>query len=250
MLYEDVRHDVAEGAKQMVLRGLAHMTSGNVSARISSDRFAVTPTGMDHAKLTAEDIVVIDADERVVDGKRKPTSEVPMHLSVYHHRPEVGAVFHTHSDMATTFAVLGEDILAVHYILAFAGRRVRCAPYATYGTRDLAANCLDALGENNAVLLGNHGVLAVGPTLAAALNVAESVEIAAGLYYRARCIGTPNVLSDEEMDRVITAFSTYGQPKEVERPAATVSVGTATRILEDVAAHGHSMAADEIVRTV
>ncbi len=231
MLYEGVRREVAEGARQMVLRGLSHMTSGNVSARAGEGLFAVTPTGMDHASLTPEDIVIVDVDENVVDGFRKPTSEVPMHLSVYKVRPDVGGIFHTHSDMATTFAVLGEDIPAVHYILAFAGKRVRCAPYATYGTRDLAGNALKYLGESNAVLLGNHGVLAVGPTLAVALSVAEAVEITAGFYYRARCVGKPKILSNSEMGRVITAFSTYGQPKE----AAAAVEEEAARVVREVA---------------
>lgn len=211
MRFEQVRREVAEGARQMVLHGLARMTSGNVSARADDGLFAVTPTGMDHATLDPEDIVVVDAAERVVDGSLKPTSELPMHLAVYAHRADVGAIFHTHSDMATTFAVLGEDLPAVHYILGLAGKRVRCAAYATYGTPQLAASCLEALADSNAVLLGNHGVLAVGPDLATALRVAEAVEITAGLYYRARCIGKPNVLGDEEMARVMEAFSTYGQ---------------------------------------
>lgn len=235
MLCEEVRREVAEGARQMVLRGLSHMTSGNVSARAGEGLFAVTPTGMDHASLTAEDIVVIDAAEHVLDGKRKPTSEVPMHLSVYKQRPDVGAIFHTHSDMATTFAVLGEDLPAVHYILAFAGTKVRCAPYATYGSRDLASNALDALGDSNAVLLGNHGVLAVGPTLSVALSVAEAVEITAGFHYRARCIGTPKVLPDEEMARVIAAFSTYGQPKETPAEKSATEE-EADRIIREVTA--------------
>ncbi len=212
MKYQEIRAQVAEGARQMALRGLAHGTSGNVSARTDDGFFAVTPTGMEHDSLRAEDIVVVEAAGEVVEGDRKPTSEVPMHLMTYRNRPEVGAVFHTHSDVATTFAVMGEDIPAVHYVLAFAGKRVRCAPYATYGTADLAENCLEYLGDNNAVLLGNHGVLAVGANLSAALSVAEAVEIVAGYYFRARCIGTAKVLSDAEMDRVIKAFSTYGQP--------------------------------------
>lgn len=97
-------------------------------------------------------------------------------------------------------------------MLAFAGKRVRCAPYATYGTVDLAENCMEYLGESNAVLLANHGVLAVGANLAVALSVAEAVEVVAGYCFRARCIGTPNVLSDAEMERVIKALATYGQP--------------------------------------
>lgn len=209
---EEIRRAVAETARQMSLRGLTHGASGNVSARIGDGVFAVTPTGMPHATQAAADVVLVDGAGNTVDGTRRPTSELPMHLSVYRHRPDVGAVVHTHSDMATTFAVLGENLPAVHYVLGFAGPRVLCAPYATYGTQELGANALEALGDRYAALLGNHGVLAVGPSLGAALTVAESVEVVAGLYWRARCIGSPRVLDDEEMERVMRAFASYGQP--------------------------------------
>jgi L-fuculose-phosphate aldolase len=213
MTEETLRQKVAEVAREMVLRGLAHGTSGNVSARTATGLFAVTPTGMDHASLEPEDIVLIDEGGKVVEGDRKPTSEVPMHLMIYRNRSDAGAVVHTHSDVATTFAVMGEGIPAVHYLLGFAGKTVRCAPYATYGTEDLAENCLEYLGENKAVLLGNHGVLAYGDSLLAALSVADAVETVAGYYFRARCVGAAKVLDDEEMERVMHAFSMYGQPK-------------------------------------
>ena len=135
-----------------------------------------------------------------------------MHLAVYSARPDVGAVVHTHSVFATTFAVLGEELPAVHYALAWAGRRVRVAPYATYGTPAIATGCVATLGEDGAVLLANHGVVAVGPGLDAALEVAEAVEYTAELCWRARALGTPAILPDEEMDRVADAFGSYGQP--------------------------------------
>ncbi len=211
MRSEDVRRAVAETSLAMVDRRLPPGTSGNVSARAGA-LIATPPTGVDHARLRAADIVLVDGRGAVVEGELAPSSEVPMHLAVYAARPEVAAIVHTHSDHATTLAVLGEDLPAVHYTLAFAGRRVRCAPYATYGTEALAGAALDALGEASAVLLGNHGLLAVGPSLAAALNVAEVVEVVAGYYLRARAVGTPRVLDDEEMTRVMEAFKTYGQP--------------------------------------
>ena len=214
MIHEQVRREVAEAARQMVLRGLAHGTSGNVSARIGRDFFAVTPTGTDHASLAVADIVVLDAAGRIVDGRLAPTSEVPMHLGVYAARPDVGAIVHTHSDYATTFSILREPIRAAHYLLAFAGPSVPCAEYATYGTPRLAANAVAALAGSRATLLANHGVLAVGPDLRMALTVAESVEVVAGLYYRARLLGVPHILDDAEMARVAELFRTYGQPAE------------------------------------
>jgi len=216
MINEPARREVAATARLMVQKGLARGTSGNISARIGQDLFAVTPTGTDHLSLGPEDIVVLDSTGCVVEGALRPTSEVPMHLATYRLRPDVAAIVHTHSEYATTFAVLGEGIEAVHYLLAHAGPRVPCAPYATYGTPELAANAVATLGRGGAVLLANHGVLAVGRSLAAALTVAEAVETVAGLAYRARLLGRPNVLSDEEMARVADAFRTYGQPARAQ----------------------------------
>jgi L-fuculose-phosphate aldolase len=181
-----------------------------VSAR-QGELVAVTPTGVDYRRLDRGAVPVVDLDGRAVGGGLLPSSELPLHLAVYRARPDVGAVVHTHSVFATTFAVLGEELPAVHYLLAHAGRRVRLAPYATYGTGELADACVAALGGDGAVLLANHGVVAVGPGLDRALLVADTVEQVAELCWRARCLGTPAVLPDEEMDRVARAFERYGQ---------------------------------------
>lgn len=212
MLYEEIRRAVADTARGMDLRGLAYRTAGNVSARTGDGRFAVTPTALDHTALRPQDITVIDCEGSVVEGEHPPTTEVPMHLAVYGARPDVAAIVHTHSAMATTLAVLGEDLPAIHYVLARAGSRIRCARYATFGSSELAANALEALGTQNATLLANHGVLAVGRTLDQALAVAEAVEVVAGLYVRARSIGSPRVLDEAEMTRVADAIAGHDRP--------------------------------------
>ena len=210
MPLEELRAQVAATARAMSASGLVRMTSGNVSAR-AEGLVAVTPTGVPYGELRPDQVAVVDLDGSVADGDWKPTSELPMHLGVYRGRPEVAAIVHTHSVFATTFAVLGEAVPAVHYILGHAGVRVPVAPYATYGTDALAEHCVAALGEGNAVLLANHGVLAVGSDLPAALEVAEAVEFTAEVCWRARAIGVPKVLDDAEMARVIEAFEGYGQ---------------------------------------
>jgi L-fuculose-phosphate aldolase len=125
-----------------------------------------------------------------------------MHLAVYRRRPDVGAVVHTHSPWATTWAVLGREIPAVHYVIASVGHRVRVAPYATFGSGELAGLAAETLGADNAVLLANHGVLAVGPDLDGALDNAVRVEFLAEVYWKACQIGEPVILPDEEIDRV------------------------------------------------
>jgi len=206
----ELRAAVATAALRLLEAGLVRGTAGNVSAR-AGGLVAVTPTGLDYRRLDHGSIPVVDLDGRVVEGDLAPSSELPLHLAVYRARNDVGAVVHTHSTFATTFAVLGEELPAVHYLLAHAGRRVRLAPYATYGTGELADACVAALATDGAVLLANHGVVAVGPGLDRALLVAEAVEQVAELCWRARCLGTPVVLPDKEMDRVARAFEHYGQ---------------------------------------
>jgi L-fuculose-phosphate aldolase len=213
----EVRAAVATAALRLLEGGLVRGTSGNVSA-LAGDLVAVTPTGVDYRALRPADVAVVDRDGGQVDGELAPSSELPLHLAVYRARADVGAVVHTHSTFATTFAVLGEELPAVHYLLAFAGRRVRVAPYATYGTGALADACAAALGGDGAVLLANHGVVAVGPDLDRALLVADAVEQVAELCWRARCVGTPAVLADAEMDRVAGAFATYGRRPSRRRP--------------------------------
>jgi L-fuculose-phosphate aldolase len=209
-MLEEVRAAVATAALRLLETGLVRGTAGNVSAR-AGGMVAVTPTGVDYRRLDHGSIPVVDLDGRVVEGDLAPSSELPLHLAVYLARPDVGAVVHTHSTFATTFAVLGEELPAVHYLLAHAGRRVRVAPYATYGSGELASACVAALAGDGAVLLANHGVVAVGPGLDRALLAAEAVEHVAELCWRARCLGTPVVLPDAEMDRVARAFERYGQ---------------------------------------
>ena len=168
--------------------------------------------------MTAADVPVLTLDGTPVAGRTRPSSELPMHTAVYHARGDVGAIVHTHSPYASTFACLREEIVAVHYLVGFAGARVPLAPYATYGTEELAENVVHTLGrEFQAVLLANHGLLSVGPTLERAFAVAEEIELVARLQYQARCIGTPVVLDDEEMRRVIARFADYGrQPDQSE----------------------------------
>jgi ribulose-5-phosphate 4-epimerase/fuculose-1-phosphate aldolase len=208
---DELREQVAAAARAMAAAGLVRGTAGNVSAR-SGDLVAVTPTGVTARDLEAAQIPVVDLAGARVAGDWAPTSELPMHLAVYASRPDSAAIVHTHSTFATTFAVLGEEIPAVHYVVGFAGRRVPVAAYGTYGSDEIGANCVAAIGDANAVLLANHGVIALGATPAKALAVAEAVEFTAEVCWRARAVGTPVVLDDAEMDRVIAAFASYGQP--------------------------------------
>ncbi len=192
----------------------ARLTTGSGGNLSCCDRerglVAVTPSGIEYPELRPEEVMVVDMNGAVIEGTRTPSSETPFHLALYRARPDVRAVVHTHSVYATTIACLNWELPAVHYLVGFAGDKVPLAPYATYGTEALARNVVESLGNYNAVLLANHGLVAVGPTLARAFAVAEEIELVAQIYYQARCIGDPVVLPEEEMARVIQLFRGYG----------------------------------------
>ena len=206
----DLRAQIVAAARQMNACGLNRGTSGNVSARCQ-DGFLVTPSRLDYAAMRPQDVVAMTLAGEA-RGALIPSSEWRFHRDIYAARPEVGAVVHAHSPFATTLACLGRDIPAFHYMVAVAGgNNIRCAAYATFGTELLAEYALGALQGREACLLANHGMIAVGSSLAAALSLAVEVEALAEQYWRALQIGSPNLLSDEEMETVLAKFATYGQ---------------------------------------
>lgn len=212
MLMEKERDAIVRFGKKMLSAGLTSGTGGNLSI---CDRgqglVAISPSGIEYEEMTPADVVVADISGRTVEGIRKPSSELNFHLAAYRRRSDVEAVVHTHSPYATTMACLNWEIPAVHYLVAFSGRKVPVAPYATFGTVELAENMAAAIGDFNAVLLANHGLVTVGGDLPTAFAAAEEIELVARIYYQAKCIGEPVIIPDGEMSRVIEKFATYGQ---------------------------------------
>ncbi len=206
------KEEVVCFGRRLLAAGLTTGTGGNLSILNSRDGLvAISPSGIEYGVMTAEDVPVTDLFGTVVEGKRKPSSELDFHLALYHKRPDIRAVVHTHSVYATTMACLNWEIPAVHYLVAFSGLKVPLAPYATFGTPELARNIAESIGAYNAVLLANHGLVAVGESLPAAFAVAEEIELVARIYYQAKCIGEPVVLPEEEMARVMGKFRSYGR---------------------------------------
>jgi L-fuculose-phosphate aldolase len=199
-----VRTEIVRVAKLLRTRGLAIGTSGNVGARLPDGRIAITPSTMDYDEMTPADIVIVEADGSPSEGRHRPTSEVRIHVEVFAARPDVRAIVHTHSPFATAFAAARRPVPAAHYVLALLvapGRdELRVAPYATFGTADLARNAVTTLGDDHAVLLANHGAIAVAGSLASALGRAERVEELAMLAWRAEQIGGAHLLTAAELD--------------------------------------------------
>lgn len=204
-----LRAEVIKTARSLTDLGLNKGTAGNVSVRCD-DGFLVTPSGMPAAALAPQDIVWIGFDGRV-EGSRAPSSEWRFHHDLLVSRPDLGAVIHTHAPFCTTLAVMGRGIPAFHYMIAVAGGvDIRCAPYATFGTPELSAAAVEAMRDRKACLLGQHGMIAAGETLAKALKLTVEVEELAQIYWQALQIGDPPVLPDVEMQRVLDKFKTYG----------------------------------------
>lgn len=232
-----LRQAIIDVCLAMNAQAINQGTSGNVSARHGA-AMLITPSGVPYEALKPADIVAMPLDgvEGAYEGALAPSSEWRFHLDILRARPEVGAVVHTHSTYATALAICGEEIPAVHYMIAAAGGpTIRVAPYATYGTAELSANALQALEGRNACLLANHGVIATGPSLQRALWLAGEVETLARQYILARSLGTPQVLPDDEIAVVVEKFKSYGPRAKAAQDAPPKTAKPAPRRKRPVA---------------
>lgn len=207
----DARKAVIATARAMSDQKLSPGRSGNVSMRFG-EGMLITPSGMAYDVIEPDDIAFMAHDGSVRAGSRKPSSEWHFHLSAYAARPDRSAIVHTHSLNATVLACAHRGIPAFHYMVAAAGGTdIPLVPYATFGTQELAALVAQGLGARDACLMANHGVVALGTDLAAALELAGDVELLAEQYLKVLSIGPAHVLSDTEMAVVLEKFKTYGQ---------------------------------------
>jgi L-fuculose-phosphate aldolase len=214
--HQELRQEVTRVARQMSASGLVPTTSGNVSARTPDGNVLITPSGLPYDDLESGDVVLVTLEGEVLEGGLEPSTEVPMHTGLYRSKPQVGGVVHTHAPYSTTLACLGLEIPPVHYLLAaLSGEgRVPLAPYATYGTEELAGYAAETLGEAHSVcLLQNHGTIAVGETVGKAYSLTEILEEMAEIYYRTRLAGEPILLSQEQLADTRAKIFTYGQTK-------------------------------------
>jgi L-fuculose-phosphate aldolase len=207
----DARAGIVAVTQALDAAGLVPNKSGNVSCR-SPGGFLVTPSGVPYRELEPGQILELPLEGTPPAGGPRPSSEWRMHAAIYAARPDAQAIVHTHSPRATALACAGRGIPAFHYTIALAGGDVRCVPYATFGTDELAGQALGGLRGRRAVLLANHGVVALGPSLGRAHAVAVEVENLAGQYLDLLAAGLePKVLSASEMQRVIEKFGDYGR---------------------------------------
>jgi len=211
MLLREERERIVHFGRKLVTSNLTTGTGGNLSiANRGKNLAAISPSGIDYFQTRPADVTVVNMAGEIQDGKRNPSTELGFHLALYNARTDVQAVVHTHSVYATTIACLHWELPAVHYLVGFSGNKVPLAPYATYGTKELARNVVGSIGAYNAVLLANHGLVTVGVNMDMAYAAAEEIELVARIYYQARNVGQPVILPDEEMEIVIEKFKNYG----------------------------------------
>lgn len=213
MLLQKEREDVVKYGRKLITAGLTKGTGGNISIlNRELGLMAISPSGIDYFETAADDVVVMDLTGKVVDGRRKASSEHELHRIFYVRRQDIDAVVHTHSVYATVLATLQQPLPASSYLVAYSGLDVRCADYASFGTRELAERTFEAMTDRYAVLMANHGLLTGSKDILNAFNIAEQIEYCAEVYVKARAIGDPVILDQKEVEKMIVKFgSSYGQ---------------------------------------
>lgn len=210
MLLINEREQIAEYGRKMIDSGLVKGTAGNLSIINRGEGLvAISPGGMSYHDIHPQDVVVVNFSGEVVDSKKRPSSEIDMHLLLYERREDIQSVIHTHSISTSAISCLRIGIPPVHYLIGFAGKDVRCSEYATYGTKELAVNACRAMEGRKAALLANHGLVAGADSLKQAFDIAEIVEYCAEIYLKIRSIGDPVLIDEEEMTTVIEKFKNY-----------------------------------------
>ena len=210
MLLEKERRDIVETCLFMQSSGLIVGTAGNVSIRVD-DKVAISPSGVPYDTMTAEDVVVFSMDGERVDGILEPSSELPLHLSVYR-ETAAKAVTHNHAPASTALGLVVDEIPPSHYYSAMLGGIIRVAPYAEFGTDELARNVTEALKDRSGALMKNHGAITIGPTVKKAAGLLPILEYVCEIHLRAMATGAPiALLSPEQMADAKAAIADYGK---------------------------------------
>jgi L-fuculose-phosphate aldolase len=211
----DERNAIVEFGRKLITNSLTTGTGGNLSVYNRTEGLiAIKPSAVDYFKIRPEDVPLVSPQGELVEGQLQPSIEIRFHLDLLNYREDINAVVHTHQVNATTIACMNWELPAVHYLVGFSGNKVPLAEYAPIGTQELSDNILDAIGNYNACLLANHGLVTVGKDLESAFNVAEELELVAKLYIQCKSMGEPKILTDEEMIVIGEKFKAYGQPQK------------------------------------
>ena len=206
---KSLRSEIIKYSKMLNSKKLSALRSGNISTRYKNG-FLITPSGKKYSTLRNKDIVFVSLDGEFDKKKGIPSSEWKFHQDIYKNKKQAKAIVHAHSTNATAVSTHNKGIPSFHYMVAMAGGHdIKCAKYATYGTRILSKNILQALKNRSACLIGNHGQIAFSNNLSNAFELAEEVENLSHQYINALKIGKPKILSSKEMKRVLSKAKNY-----------------------------------------
>ncbi len=214
----NLKLEVIKYAKKLNDTNLSPLRSGNVSVRTDlsgKEGFFITPSGVKYNDLQEDKIVFLEMDEKkneqkIVDHGLNPSSEWKFHQDIYINKPDAIAIVHAHSPYATAVSAHGKNIPAFHYMVALAGGNdIKCADYATFGTKQLSKNIIQALNERKGCLMSNHGQVAFGKNLDQAFELAEEIENICHQYINTIKLGNPKILSFEEMNKILEKTKNY-----------------------------------------
>jgi len=211
---EDFKKLIVDTGRELYKQNLTIGTWGNISVLDpETDLVYIKPSGMDYNEITLEDVIVVDKQGKIIEGFRKPSIEMPMHLSIYNTRKDVGAIVHYHPIYSSVLAVTGFSLPGIcEDFVQIVGEKVLCAKYALPGSDELAKNAVASLGNRNAVFLLNHGTLCVGKDMKEAMKVCYVVEKTAHIYILSKSVGKCRIISEEDI-KVMQDFAknSYGK---------------------------------------
>jgi len=208
------RRQIIEAGMALERYRLISLSGGNVSMRIG-EHVLITPSGMAYEGLVPADVVVLDLQGKIIEGKRRPSVDTTALLYIFNHLPEVNAIIHTHQRYATAIGLVMDELPAFCTTMVNATLGpVKVAPYSSAASLDMGIKTVENIGRSRAVILRNHGVVAVGPTLKDALYAAVYLEDAAAAYCDACALGTPRLLTTEQVAEAVEVFRHYGQDKK------------------------------------
>ena len=210
MKYKVIREELYETVMKAKEAGLIRLSAGNISVRTEDGLVAITPRGIKYDDLQLEDLTVVDLDGKIMDGVKKPSSETPMHTTILKSLPHVGAVFHTHSPYAMTFAAAGMEIPTISLELFLCGAPIPVAPWVCPGTLQAGEITVDIFKQSPALkvcLLRNHGLVAIGTNLENAFELAYNAEVGMQTYYQALQLGKPGSITDEQQEELRRVYA-------------------------------------------
>lgn len=211
-MYEKEKNDVIKAGMSMNRYDLIALSGGNVSVRMENGDILVTPSGMNYEDMETDDVLVVDIEGNVLEGKRKPSVDTVALLYVFKNRPDINAVIHTHQPYATAIGLVQDEFPCVLTTLANATRgAVKVAEYSTTASIDVGIKTVENLGDQLAVILKHHGVVGVGKSLKDALYAVVYLEEAAKTYIAAKSIGKVAVMTEAQVQQAVDVFKYYGQ---------------------------------------